>query len=261
MLSSDIKGFLESSLLEEYLLGLTNAEQSRHVEQMIHDHAEVRAAYDKLQDSIAHLAEGLAMPAPEGLRQRVLNEIIAEEPAAQITPVRRRTNWMAIAASIVALVMAGVALMQSNRAGELQREVASLVAQIEDLQTDAQGQAVQFASLQDQIDVINNPETERFVLRGNQQAPGFEAVAYWNAHQRQSYLHVRNLPDLPDRQCYQMWADVDGEMISVGVIPDTDEPLVGITFLENAESLNVTIEPEGGSDHPNVQRLVANVVI
>ena len=34
-----------------------------------------------------------------------------------------------------------------------------------------------------------------------------------------------------------------------------------IKFLPNAESLNITIEPEGGSEHPTVSRLVASANI
>lgn len=261
MLSADIKGFLESSLLEEYLLGLTNAEETQHVEQMLAKHAEARDAYEKLQDSLEFMAENMAMPAPEGLRQRILNDLQAQRPEAAVVSVRRKTSWMAVAATIAAVVMAGFGLMQYNKAQDLQDAVDLLTAEIEILESTAQGQQVQFASLQNQLDMISDPSTEKFVLRGNDKAPQFEAIAYWNETSKQSYLDIRNLPELPDRKCFQMWADVDGEMISVGVIPETDEPLVALTFLDNAESLNVTIEPEGGSDHPTVTDLVANVVI
>jgi anti-sigma-K factor RskA len=74
-------------------------------------------------------------------------------------------------------------------------------------------------------------------------------------------LRVNELPELPEGQCYQMWADVDGEMLSLGVLPADTTGLIAWNFLADAESLNVTIEPEGGSDHPDVSKLVANVGI
>jgi anti-sigma-K factor RskA len=57
-----------------------------------------------------------------------------------------------------------------------------------------------------------------------------------------------------------MWADVEGEMINMGVINNT-ENLLAMTYIEDAESLNITIEPAGGSDHPTVSRLISNVYL
>ncbi len=57
-----------------------------------------------------------------------------------------------------------------------------------------------------------------------------------------------------------MWADVDGEMISMGLLP-TDKELIALTYIDKAASLNITIEPKGGNDHPTVERLISNVYL
>ncbi len=59
-----------------------------------------------------------------------------------------------------------------------------------------------------------------------------------------------------------MWADVDGKMINLGILKkdETNMP-IDWKYLANAESLNVTIEPDGGSDHPTVADLVASISI
>ena len=49
-------------------------------------------------------------------------------------------------------------------------------------------------------------------------------------------------------------------MINVGIL-DANQMYTGIKFIDNATSLYVTIEPIGGSDHPTVSDLVANVFI
>ena len=68
------------------------------------------------------------------------------------------------------------------------------------------------------------------------------------------------MPKLKENETYQMWADVDGEMISMGLVP-TDQELVALAYIDDAESLNITIEPEGGNDHPTVSRLISNVFL
>ena len=66
-----------------------------------------------------------------------------------------------------------------------------------------------------------------------------------------------NLPALTDDEDYQLWADIDGEMVSVGILKAPKNGPRELNFLKNAESLNITIEPKGGSNHPNVARLVS----
>jgi anti-sigma-K factor RskA len=85
-------------------------------------------------------------------------------------------------------------------------------------------------------------------------------VAYINPVKKLSYINVRNLPNLPDNQCYQMWAEVNGEMVNLGVIKSVDDKdrLRPLPYAENAVSY-ITIEPQGGNDTPTVKNIVANI--
>ena len=74
-------------------------------------------------------------------------------------------------------------------------------------------------------------------------------------------LNPFNLPKLPEDQQYQIWGDVAGKMISIGLISQNLAKYQDSVFLENAASLNVTSEPKGGSKEPTVSRLVASRVI
>ena len=107
---------------------------------------------------------------------------------------------------------------------------------------------------------INNPDVIPFVLLGNQIAPDAKAVAYVNHATKKVVVNPQGLPDLSTDKTYQMWADVDGEMIDMGVIP-TDTDLVALKYIDEAESLNITIEPAGGNDHPTVENLISNVLL
>ena len=57
-----------------------------------------------------------------------------------------------------------------------------------------------------------------------------------------------------------MWADVDGEMINMGII-NTSKALLAMQYIPEAESFNITIEPKGGSPHPTVSELIANTYL
>ena len=107
---------------------------------------------------------------------------------------------------------------------------------------------------------INNADVLPLVLYGNQKAPNGKAVAYVNHKSQLVLVNPKGLPSLPKDKTYQMWSDVNGEMINMGTL-NTDNELVPLKYIENAESLNITIEPAGGSDHPTVEELVSYVIL
>ena len=75
---------------------------------------------------------------------------------------------------------------------------------------------------------------------------------------KEVYLNTAGLPELDAEEDYQLWGDVDGEMINMGLINVNSEELQPMAFIEGAESLNITLEPEGGSEEPTVTLLYVN---
>ena len=110
------------------------------------------------------------------------------------------------------------------------------------------------------LQIINSPNTIPFVLASNEKMGNSRAVAYVNHNNRLVVVNPRGLPSLPNTQTYQMWSDVDGEMINMGLLP-TDKDLVTLKYIDHAESLNITIEPAGGNDHPTVEQLISYVTL
>ena len=257
-MNRDVDKFLESSLLEDYILGTATAEESRMVEDYIATSEEVRKVYVELQENIEWMARKTSVKAPEGLKDRIMSEI----DTAPLTVHRNPSFRMpAIAASILALVCSVLAFNYWSQNRELANKFAEQDERINNLLIMNQELSGQIAILDQQKKFINDPDTERFVLNGNKKADGFVTLAYWNTSREKAYVKVEQLPELETGKCLQMWADVDGKMISVGILPDQTDSWVELNYLANAESLNITIEPLGGSEHPTVSDLVANVII
>ena len=57
-----------------------------------------------------------------------------------------------------------------------------------------------------------------------------------------------------------MWAEVNGELVSLGIINEFDnaEQLLALPYADNAVSY-ITIEPKGGKLTPSVDKIVANI--
>ncbi|MFC2148156.1 anti-sigma factor domain-containing protein [Bacteroidota bacterium] len=246
-----IRIFLDTDLLEKYLLGTTTQEESMQVERYIAMYPEVRKTYDDLQENLETFAKLYALKTPEGLKDRILSRIKAQNTG------RRKFQRYAIAASIAALLFAGSSYFFWNQNQNLQDENVIVNNKIKTLEEDMKEQ---LEDVRNQFIVLNNPQTKKYTVNGNKKAKELKAVAYINPVKKLSYINVRSLPNLPDNQCYQMWAEVNGKMVNLGVIKNVDDKdrLRPLPYAENAVGY-ITIEPQGGNDTPTVQNIVANI--
>ena len=106
---------------------------------------------------------------------------------------------------------------------------------------------------------LNNPETYKYIMQGNNRAKNLKTVAYINPKEKTSMIDVVSLPELPEEQCYQIWAELQGKMVSLGILNEADRQLRAIPYTENAFALNITIEPKGGNTHASLNRYVAEI--
>lgn len=246
-----IKIFLESDLLEKYLLGATSRDEAARVERYIVMYPEVRKQFEELQENLEAYAKLHSRPSPEGLKARILQRIRKEDLG------RRKIRRYAIAASVAAFLFAGSSYFFWNQNQNLQDENTLVNNRIQNLEADMKQQ---LEDVRNQFIVLNNPQTKKFYVNGNEKARDLKAVAYVNPVKKLSYINVRNLPNLPEDQCYQMWAEVNGEMVNLGIIKKIEDKdkLLALPYGENAISY-ITIEPDGGNMSPTVQNIVANI--
>lgn len=250
-MTDKIKIFLDTDLLEKYLLGATSTEESLQVERYIAMYPEVRKTYSELQENLEAYAKLHAIKAPEGLKENILFKIKQQKRSGS------KFFKYAIAASFAALVFAGSSYFFYNQNKSLQEENTMVTNKIKDLEMDMK---VQLEDIRNQYIVLNNPNTKRYAVRGNKKAKELKAVAYVNPVKKLSYINVSNLPQLPEDKCFQMWAEVNGEMVNLGVIKDIDdkEKLWALPYADNAVGY-ITIEQQGGNATPTVQNIVANI--
>ncbi|WP_411032256.1 anti-sigma factor domain-containing protein [Spongiimicrobium sp. 3-5] len=246
-----IRIFLDTDLLEKYLLGTTSAEESMQVERYIAMYPEVRETYNELQENLETFAKMHAISTPEGLKERILSSIRAQNT------VRRRFFRYAIAASFIAFIFAGSSYFFWNQNKNLVEENTLVTNKIKDLEADMKQR---LEDVRNQFIVLNNPQTKKYAVKGNKNAKDLKAVAYVNPVKKLSYINVSKLPNLPEDRCYQMWAEVNGEMVNLGIIKEagTADKLLALPYAENAVSY-ITIEPKGGNVTPTVQNIVANI--
>lgn len=253
----DKQQFLASGLLEQYVLGLTDQEESVVVEKWLRKHPDLQKEVDAMHEALEQYSLAQGIKPPSGLRSKIMRDIEANgteqllqvEPQIESRPSSRSwTSYIWPVAASIALVFA---LIRNNSLGHDLRSAKSELAQT---QYDCEEESRRFQAF------LQHSATQKVTLPGVTAGSSVAVVVYWNPEQKLAFVDMSTLPasPTPEKQ-FQIWADVEGEMINLGLLrqgePDTLQP---IAFLRNAESLNITLEPVGGSPHPHVQDLLAS---
>ncbi|MBO1331941.1 anti-sigma factor domain-containing protein [Streptomyces sp. VRA16 Mangrove soil] len=206
----------------------------RHLRHCERCTAEVQAhAVDTLR-----LARAARVPAPPGLRDRVLSAVrtLEQEPAPPpgAAPAARRPLLVPLAAGAAVLALIAAVLLGV----ELTRTQDRLDAR--------QAEAREIAH------VLAAPDAR--AVRGD----GIAVVASSRRHS--AVITVTDLAPPPRGRDHQLWVlpKGSGPPRSLGVLPDSgsDTPLLATGLTSDASSLAVTTEPDGGSRHPTSAPLV-----
>ncbi len=262
----DRKKILEDGLLELYLLGELPAEQEVVVANALQEDSDLRAVFRSMEDEFERMALENAITPPTTVRAS-LEAAMQQEPAdtkvrSLQTPEpssRNNTLRFLVAASFAALFALSSFWLYTQ--WQISKEnLQVLQQQTSDLQNRLTDLEKNYQETNNRYRQINNPNVVPLLLVGNDLSPDSRATAYVNHQTKEVVVNPKGLVTLDDEHTYQMWADVEGEMINMGVV-STDREYISLTYIDKAESLNITIEPAGGNDHPTVERLISNVIL
>lgn len=258
----DKKMLLENGLLEQYVLGELNAKECGKIEQLLASDAELKAYFDQLEADFERLGLDNAIKPPAAVKSQLLNRITSSTNETKVVALAPKSNtkwYLGIAASVAGLLLIGSVWMY-NQLNEIKQQLQTVESNNTELNTTIEVLNKELQDTNTFYTSIVNPDTEQYILKGNDLLPDAKVVSYVNHKTKSVVINTERLPKLDDDHDYQMWADVEGEMINMGVI-SKDKNLMTMAYIDHAESLNITIEPAGGNDHPTVEQLVTNVYL
>jgi len=244
---------VSNGILVEYLLGeLTLADQMQ-VESILKVDAELKAQYEKLEASFKALAIENAINPPIELKAKLMRSLsLSQLKVLQVQKPNPLKYYLGLAASFAILLFGAAAWLYS--------ELNSVKGELELVSLDNSRLNSDLIETNRWYSAINDPDVQKYIMNGNALSPNTKVISYVNHTVKSVFVNTENLPRLDDKHDYQMWADVRGEMINMGIIKKENK-MLAMNYIDNAESLNITIEQAGGSDHPNVSQLITNVYL
>jgi anti-sigma-K factor RskA len=252
--------FFQSGLLDKYVLDETSASERLQVEYFIDTYPEVESDYQRLQDHLEIIAKANAVEAPKFILDSILEDIEDETvPVIQLDKKQSKTPWYSIAASIVALLFAGGYYLKTQQNLDLLKENQVVVEEIFDLRSDIEENNKRLDNLMHEFMKLNNPETEKYVFRGNDRAKDLKTVAYINPVDETSMIDVVSLPQLPEDQTYQLWAEMQDRMINLGILDASEKKLQSFPYVKDALALSITIQDKDRLNRTEADSAVAEI--
>lgn len=257
----NIQEYIESGILESYLLGATNPAETAEVERLAEEYPAIQMELMALQGTLENYALQFQQEPPVALKDRVMEAIHKEklnsentgwqtlevptqqEPVSHIKPLKANNTWrMAASWVLLALSIAGNVWFFNNWQHS-EEKVLALESQNQILAHE--GQTLK-ASYQEELAILQNPNVKVIPLAGQKDFPEAKALVYFDKTSEAVYLSGLNLPSVPTGKQYQLWAIVDGKPVDAGMI-EGNASILKMKSFSNAEAFAISLEATGGS--------------
>jgi len=260
----EFKDFIESGIIESYLLGTANADEIRLVNAMIAKYPEVIKEINSIEKSLVALAESKTIDPSNSIKQKILNNINQQNTLTEKTPSvsinkNKSSRFLkyGIAASVALLIISITAnLVMVNQNIGMQNQLSKLNKENTYIQAEFSTLKNDLNKIQSQYTLLTDPNNKTIMLKGLDLAPDAFVTVYWNKPTTHLHLLVNNLVPAPTGKQYQLWAIVEGVPVDAGVFDCT--PGVGIQSMKNipnAQAFAVTLENAGGSPTPTLEAM------
>ena len=262
-----VKEYIESGILELYVLGQLNAAEIKEVEEMAKNHAEISAEILAIELAMEAYAFEHAINPNTSVEERVLaqiNEQSKAEPkivslAGDNIGAIKMYRYALIACSILLVATLGLLFTTYQDLNSANNQIAALNSQNDQFASTVSKLEFSKDGMENRIAMFETTEWATVKLAGVANSPKAEMVVYWNKTNKKILINhtAMDLPKTDTSHEYQLWALVDGKPISLGVFGSNSVAAVQeMETIAKAQAFAVTIEPMGGSVNPTMEKMV-----
>jgi anti-sigma-K factor RskA len=264
--------YIDSGIIEQFVMGETNAEQTREVMAYARQYPEIQAEIEAVENSLISLAESNAQAPKEKTREQLFDKLFNETPAAgdknPSTPVVSIQAPMSksvafnkkylVAASVALLASVGMNIYLYGSLKDSENALIALNAEKQQLVSTMASDKTNYMAMKEQMAMMNSMDVMQVKLSGMNTMPDAKAMVYYNTRSREVYLHINNLPVAPENKQYQLWAIVDGKPVDAGVFDagSIESGMIKMKSSLKPAAFAVTIEKRGGSINPTMEQMV-----
>ncbi len=262
-----VQAYIESGILELYVLGNVSPEEKLQVEEMMAAHQTVRAEVDEIERAMEVYAHKNAIEPAADKRTHILNSLVTnladdnifslKQKDDNVIALPRANNFYKYAFAASVALLLGVSITLYNVYNKLEQSNDQLLA----LSQQNQQFAKTVSLKEQQISVFRDPAFKLLRLKGTEKSPDAGLTIAWNPKSKKVMIDMvdMKLPSTDEAHQYQLWAIVEGKPVDLGVfnkpVIDTAD-MVEMKSVALAQAFAVTREPKGGSKNPTMDEMV-----
>ncbi len=261
----DIKNYIESGIIESYILGLTTAEETAEVEALSKQHNEIKRAILDFEILFEKQVNDSSVQ-PDARIKSNLNKILFSDDAltdntkifqsekTHATPVRNiNTARLIAAASIVLLVIStGLNFYFYSAFKSSANKYEALLSERNTLQANNAAYKTKLAEINQSLEMMDDPHMVKIQMNGIKGKEENAATVYWDTRTKEVYLLPAKMDSVPEGMQYQLWAIVDGQPVDAGMVGNDCAGLCKMKVIGHAEAFAITLEKAGGSKKPTL---------
>ncbi len=265
----DIKAYILSGKLELFVLGELSEREREEVVMLSKQYPEIKQELDQIEEAIFAFDDKTGVKPSSNVKKRIFDTMdktsSKETPKNIQSPKETKTvgllPWKAYAAaaSIIAVIASVFAIYFANRYYDVDEQLTAMVEERSVLAQELEQYKVNFEQADTQLETLLAGNYERVPMSGE----GFETQkdalvdVWWDREASSVFISVNNLSELDESNDYQLWAIGDDGPVGIGLVnPNQKFSLQQMQRVAAAGAFAITIEPKGGSESPNLDRLV-----
>ncbi len=270
----DIQAYIETGVIESYVLGMANPHEAAELEQLSRQYPEIKQAIDEFEASLEKQAFANAVKPPSSVKDSLMltlkDEFAKEEDTRKVvpivpsldkginnqTPVRSiagRLKYVAAASVILLVASAGLNIYLYKEAKDARVNYLALLKENSTIIADRGVYQTRMLDMYNSMQLMSDPAMVKVAMSGVKDKEEL-ATVFWDSKTKDVYLLANKLPETPDNKQYQLWAMVDGKPVDAGILGDCNG-LCKLKNIPNAQAFAITLEKKGGSPSPDLAQL------
>lgn len=271
----DLSCIISSGDLELYVLGLLPETEAYQIQQLALLFPEVEAEINRITRTLLDAANTSDMAPGASVKNSLFDKIKntntttapdmilteASSPIEQSAPVfsinqnKNRFGYLVAASLIGFLVCIGLVIYLINQNNKYQRQIATIQQQADTLRQTYQLQQQQLTAAQQTLHMLQDANYRKINMTSVPGKPEALAQILWNRQTHEVYVNDVSLPPPPAGKQYQLWAIVNGQPVSAGLLSNVKNSVQKMKPFDKADAFAVTLEKAGGSPTPTMEAM------
>lgn len=245
----NIKEYISSGIIELYVLGICSPDEEKEIESLRLQYPELDAAILQYEMQLENeMQQQATIPSAE-IDEKILKTFDLLNKPTIALPVYKENNrsvswWKMVAAASVLLLITS-AVFNYLLYNKTKRQELALQSKNDNTPTLPAGD----------YEILKDPAITPVAMYGVGSHAICRCTMFWDKKTGKIYVMIHHLPKSSESKDYQLWANVNGTQVSVGIVKDE----IRGRFIEmqnvpaGATAFTVTLEKAGGSTTPDME--------